>query len=77
MCGALREPASSDARASEGQLTVYGEVSLGLSMNQDWLLILGLALHGVVLASGLVTNDDAMGWQVVLLLMHILARGIP
>jgi len=41
--GALREPASSDARASKGQLIVRREVSPGLSMNKDWILVLGLA----------------------------------
>ena len=59
------------------EVTARGSTSRGLLATQHWILTLGLALHGVVLASGLVTNDDAMGWQVVLLLMHILARGIP
>ena len=57
-CGALEEPASSDARASKRQLAVRRGVSCSLPVMQDWTLVLGLTLRGVVLATRRITRDD-------------------
>ena len=47
-----------------------------LSIDQDWVLVLGLALYGMVSISHSITSDAAAWWQVVLLLMCALARCI-
>ena len=46
-------------------------------MNQDWILVLGLALHGATPVSHLIIGDDAAWWQVVSPLVHALVHCVP
>ena len=76
-CGALRELTSSEARATVQRMMAHRDTLRGLPTLQDRILTLGLTLHGVVPASDSVTIDDTMGWQMISLLMHAMAHGIP
>jgi hypothetical protein len=75
--GALREPVSSNAHASEQWSVVRYIVMGGLSVNQGWPLVLDLVLCGATPVSHLITSDDAVWWQVVSPLMRALARCVP
>ena len=75
--GVLGEPASLDAHASERCLIVCGDVSCGLSVKQDQIQVLGLALRGVAPVSHLITYDAATRRWVILLLMRTQACCVP
>jgi hypothetical protein len=70
--GVLREPASSNACASKRQLKVCHGVSCSLPVTQDWTLVPGLTLRGMVPATRKITRDDATWWQVVSSFVRVL-----
>jgi hypothetical protein len=75
--GALREPVSSDAHASEQRSVVRYVVMGGLSVNQGWALVPDLVLRGATPVSHLITSDDDAWWQAVSPRVRALARCVP
>jgi hypothetical protein len=49
----------------------------GLSIVQDWVLVLGLASRGLALGCHLITNDEATWWWVISSLVHALTHCVP